>query len=213
MTGELTLNGNILRIGGLVEKIITAKNSGIQTLIIPKDNYHEYLLIPKEIKDNLHILYAHHYYQIFNYIFAPKIYGKEIKRVVGLILIRGDNIVSFTAERAPINKKTTNNITNKGIATGRGISLNNYVPMQNNMTPNMPTGVGINVATSKNLTPIVNPGFKSPNIPTNNKMPFMPMPMQINQNLGTSNNSQRGLSNQISTQLPFPPNSKPPTEQ
>ncbi|CDU85133.1 hypothetical protein YYC_02997 [Plasmodium yoelii 17X] len=138
---------------------------------------------------------------------------KEIKRVVGLILIRGDNIVSFTAERAPINKKTTNNITNKGIATGRGISLNNYVPMQNNMTPNMPTGVGINVATSKNLTPIVNPGFKSPNIPTNNKMPFMPMPMQINQNLGTSNNSQRGLSNQISTQLPFPPNSKPPTEQ
>lgn len=76
MTGELTLNGNILRIGGLVEKIITAKNSGIQTLIIPKDNYHEYLLIPKEIKDNLHILYAHHYYQIFNYIFAPKIYGK-----------------------------------------------------------------------------------------------------------------------------------------
>ncbi|SCM02737.1 ATP-dependent protease, putative [Plasmodium chabaudi chabaudi] len=73
MTGELTLNGHILRIGGLVEKIITAKNSGIQTLIIPKDNYHEYLLIPKEIKDGLHILYAHHYSQIFNYLFAPKI--------------------------------------------------------------------------------------------------------------------------------------------
>ncbi|CXI54596.1 ATP-dependent protease, putative [Plasmodium berghei] len=76
MTGELTLNGNILRIGGLVEKIITAKNSGIQTLIIPKDNYHEYLLIPKEIKNDIHILYAHHYYQIFNYIFTPKIYNK-----------------------------------------------------------------------------------------------------------------------------------------
>ncbi|CAD2107251.1 ATP-dependent protease, putative [Plasmodium vinckei] len=73
MTGELTLNGHILRIGGLVEKIITAKNSGIQTLIIPKDNYHEYLLIPKETKDGLHVLYAHHYSQIFNYIFAPKI--------------------------------------------------------------------------------------------------------------------------------------------
>ncbi|KEG03177.1 ATP-dependent protease, putative [Plasmodium vinckei vinckei] len=73
MTGELTLNGHILRVGGLVEKIITAKNSGIQTLIIPKDNYHEYLLIPKETKDGLHVLYAHHYFQIFNYIFAPKI--------------------------------------------------------------------------------------------------------------------------------------------
>ncbi|CXI54618.1 small nuclear ribonucleoprotein-associated protein B, putative [Plasmodium berghei] len=138
---------------------------------------------------------------------------KEIKRVVGLILIRGDNIVSFTAERAPINKKTMNNITNKGIATGRGIALNNYVPMQNNMTPNMPTGVGINVGTSKNLTPIVNPGFKSPNIPMNNKMPFMPMGMQINPNVGASNNAQMGLPNQIPTQLPFPPNSKPPTDQ
>ncbi|CAD2093617.1 small nuclear ribonucleoprotein-associated protein B, putative [Plasmodium vinckei brucechwatti] len=139
--------------------------------------------------------------------------SKEIKRVVGLILIRGDNIVSFTAERAPVNKKTTSNITNKGIATGRGISLNNYVPMQNNMVPNMPTGVGLNMGTSKNLTPTINPGFRPPNIPMNNKRPLMPMGMQMNPNLGSPNSAQRGLPPQIPTQLPFPPNAKPPTEQ
>ncbi|SBT72400.1 small nuclear ribonucleoprotein-associated protein B, putative [Plasmodium malariae] len=143
---------------------------------------------------------------------------KEIKRVVGLILIRGENVVSFTAERAPVNKKSMTNVVNKGIATGRGVPLNNYVPMQGNFNANltnpisnMPTGMVLNAGTTKNLTPAVNPNFRSPNMPLNNQRQMVPMNMQMNQPLGNTNNTQQRILPQIPTQLPFPPNMKPPT--
>ncbi|SOV82520.1 small nuclear ribonucleoprotein-associated protein B, putative [Plasmodium sp. gorilla clade G3] len=145
---------------------------------------------------------------------------KEIKRVVGLILIRGENIVSFTAEQAPINKKSMNNVINKGIATGRGIPLNNYVPMQNNFNNplgnpmgNMPTGMVLNTGTNKNLNPAINPNMRLPNMGINNHRPMMPsISMQINQNTPHNNSNQaRGLP-PGAPQLPFPPNMNPPAE-
>uniref|UniRef100_A0A8C9GL94 Lon protease homolog n=1 Tax=Piliocolobus tephrosceles TaxID=591936 RepID=A0A8C9GL94_9PRIM len=69
MTGEITLNGYISKIGGLVEKFIVAKNYGIRTLIIPKDNAQEYELMSNDIKQNIHVMYVYHYYQIFNLLF------------------------------------------------------------------------------------------------------------------------------------------------
>ncbi|CRH03988.1 ATP-dependent protease, putative [Plasmodium relictum] len=69
MTGEISLNGCILKIGGLIEKVIVAKNHGIRTLIIPRDNAHEYELLPNHIKENMNVLYVYHYYQIFNMLF------------------------------------------------------------------------------------------------------------------------------------------------
>lgn len=38
MTGELSLKGKVLKIGGLKEKIIAAKRSGVKTIVVPKDN-------------------------------------------------------------------------------------------------------------------------------------------------------------------------------
>ncbi|SBT72399.1 ATP-dependent protease, putative [Plasmodium malariae] len=69
MTGEINLNGSILKIGGLMEKIILAKNFGIRTLIIPTDNAQEFELLPQHIKENIRILYVYHYHQIFNLLF------------------------------------------------------------------------------------------------------------------------------------------------
>ncbi|CRH03989.1 small nuclear ribonucleoprotein-associated protein B, putative [Plasmodium relictum] len=144
---------------------------------------------------------------------------KEIKRVVGLILIRGENIVSFTAEQGPINKKSINTVINKGIATGRGVPLNNYVPMQNNFNANltnpisnMPTGITLNASTTKNLTPPVNPNFRTPNAPVNNSRPMIPLNIPMNQPMPNPNNMQQRLPHQVPPQLPFPPNIKPPTE-
>ncbi|SOV82522.1 ATP-dependent protease, putative [Plasmodium sp. gorilla clade G3] len=72
MTGEINLNGYVLKIGGLYEKLNVAKNFGIRTLIIPKENSIEYQLLPHHVKQNIRVLYVHHYSQIFNFIFNNK---------------------------------------------------------------------------------------------------------------------------------------------
>ena len=51
MTGEVTLRGNVLPIGGLKEKSLAAHRSGIETILIPKDNTKDLDDIPQEVKD------------------------------------------------------------------------------------------------------------------------------------------------------------------
>lgn len=69
MTGEITLNGNILGIGGLREKSIAAYNSGIKKIFIPKENESDILEIPKEVLDSLEIVFVSNYSEIFNNLF------------------------------------------------------------------------------------------------------------------------------------------------
>ena len=56
MTGEITLRGQILKIGGLKEKLLAAKRGGIKNVIIPKDNQPDLQEIPDQIKDSLNII-------------------------------------------------------------------------------------------------------------------------------------------------------------
>ena len=53
MTGEITLRGEVLRIGGLKEKLLAAHRGGIQTVIIPADNERDLKEIPVNIKEDL----------------------------------------------------------------------------------------------------------------------------------------------------------------
>ncbi len=55
MTGEITLRGEVLPIGGLKEKLLAAHRGGIKTVIIPKDNERDLVEMPKNIKQNLDI--------------------------------------------------------------------------------------------------------------------------------------------------------------
>ena len=57
MTGEVTLRGNALPIGGLREKSLAALRSGIKTIIVPSDNKKDVEELPQEVKDNLKIIY------------------------------------------------------------------------------------------------------------------------------------------------------------
>ena len=57
MTGEVTLRGNALPIGGLREKSLAALRSGIKTIIVPADNKKDVEELPQEVKDNLKIVY------------------------------------------------------------------------------------------------------------------------------------------------------------
>jgi ATP-dependent Lon protease len=55
MTGEITLRGEVLPIGGLKEKLLAARRGGIKTVIIPKENERDLAEIPDNIMDNLDI--------------------------------------------------------------------------------------------------------------------------------------------------------------
>lgn len=58
MTGEITLRGRVLAIGGLKEKTLAAKTAGIKTVIVPVDNKKDMDEIEAEIKEGLQIVYA-----------------------------------------------------------------------------------------------------------------------------------------------------------
>jgi ATP-dependent Lon protease len=55
MTGEITLRGEVLPIGGLKEKLLAALRGGIETVLIPSENERELIEIPRNIKQNLDI--------------------------------------------------------------------------------------------------------------------------------------------------------------
>ena len=55
MTGEMTLRGRVLPIGGLKEKLLAALRSGIKTVLVPAENDRELSEVPDNIKDKLDI--------------------------------------------------------------------------------------------------------------------------------------------------------------
>jgi ATP-dependent Lon protease len=60
MTGEITLRGRVLPIGGLKEKMIAAHRGGIDTILIPKENAKDLVEIPANIKRDLKIIQVEH---------------------------------------------------------------------------------------------------------------------------------------------------------
>lgn len=70
MTGELTLTGKVLRIGGLREKAVAAKRSGASIIIFPKDNLSDWEELPDNVKEGLEPLAADWYDDVFQKIFS-----------------------------------------------------------------------------------------------------------------------------------------------
>ncbi len=69
MTGEITLRGNVLEIGGLKEKSIAAHRAGLKTIFIPTDNKKSLVDIPKEVKKDIKYIPVSHYFEIYKRIF------------------------------------------------------------------------------------------------------------------------------------------------
>ncbi len=69
MTGEITLKGDVLKVGGLKEKIIGAYNNGVKKIFVPYTNSCDLDEIPKIVKDEIEIILVKNYKEIFNEIF------------------------------------------------------------------------------------------------------------------------------------------------
>ncbi|MBQ7141192.1 MAG: endopeptidase La [Bacilli bacterium] len=79
MTGEITLRGKILPIGGLKEKVIGANRSGVKTVILPYENEKDIINIPKEINDKMKYIFVRNYNEVYNYLYNRREYDKEKK--------------------------------------------------------------------------------------------------------------------------------------
>jgi ATP-dependent Lon protease len=56
MTGEITLRGEVLSIGGLTEKLLAAQRSGVSTVLIPKENMKDLEEIPAKVKEGIRLI-------------------------------------------------------------------------------------------------------------------------------------------------------------
>jgi ATP-dependent Lon protease len=70
MTGELTLTGKVLPIGGVKEKFIAGKRSGLKVLIFPKDNQRDYDELPAYIKKGVKVHFVDTYNEVFRVAFS-----------------------------------------------------------------------------------------------------------------------------------------------
>jgi ATP-dependent Lon protease len=72
MTGEITLRGDVLPIGGLSEKLLAATRYGIKTVLIPNENLKDLEEVPEEIKKNLKIVPLKKIDEALAYVFGKK---------------------------------------------------------------------------------------------------------------------------------------------
>ena len=77
MTGEITLRGRILPIGGIKEKILAAKRAGIKKIILPKLNEKDLEEVPHNVKRGLELIFAEEMDEILD-----KFLAKRLKRKI-----------------------------------------------------------------------------------------------------------------------------------
>ena len=73
MTGELTLTGRILPIGGVKEKVVAARRSGLKILIFPQGNQRDYDELPGYIKKGVKVYFVDHYDEVFKLAFPTRL--------------------------------------------------------------------------------------------------------------------------------------------
>ncbi|MCC5814933.1 MAG: endopeptidase La [Leptospira sp.] len=72
MTGEITLTGEVLAIGGLREKIVAAKRAGIKNIILPSDNKGQWDEVPDYVKKGVKFYLVSHYREVADLVFGNK---------------------------------------------------------------------------------------------------------------------------------------------
>jgi ATP-dependent Lon protease len=79
MTGEITLRGRVLPIGGLREKVLAAHRAGIKTVIIPERNGKDLVDVPKQVQKDLKIVPVGHMDQVLEIALSKEVVGEPPK--------------------------------------------------------------------------------------------------------------------------------------
>ncbi|XP_061834420.1 lon protease homolog, mitochondrial [Nerophis lumbriciformis] len=72
MTGEVSLTGKILPVGGIKEKTIAARRAGVTCIVLPAENRKDFSDLPDYISEGLEVHFVDHYSQIFPVVFPPE---------------------------------------------------------------------------------------------------------------------------------------------
>ena len=72
LTGEITLQGDILEIGGVKEKVLGAYREGVRTIYLPLKNKEDVKDIPKEIRDKINFIYVSNYRELYKMLFVKE---------------------------------------------------------------------------------------------------------------------------------------------
>ena len=73
MTGEITLRGNVLPVGGVKEKLLAARRAKIKTVILPRPNERDLEDLPQEVRDDLTFIFVENVRQVFDVALRPSI--------------------------------------------------------------------------------------------------------------------------------------------
>ncbi len=72
MTGEITLTGNVLPVGGIKEKVVAAKRAGARTLVMCSKNRRDVDELQPHIREGLTFFFVDHYKEVFNFVFKKR---------------------------------------------------------------------------------------------------------------------------------------------
>ena len=84
LTGEVTLRGKILPIGGINEKAVAALRAGVKTLLLPKGNEKNIKELPEEVRKNMKIIVVETMEDVLSHALSKKLdWGVEHRRQLG----------------------------------------------------------------------------------------------------------------------------------
>lgn len=66
MTGEITLRGNVLPVGGVREKVLAAHRAGLKKIVLPEKNQKDLVEVPKKVREDINLMYVTHMDEVIN---------------------------------------------------------------------------------------------------------------------------------------------------
>ena len=72
MTGEISLRGRVLRVGGIKEKVLAAVRFGLKHVVLPEQNKSDWLEVPAEARQKIKVHFVSHISQVVKLALEPK---------------------------------------------------------------------------------------------------------------------------------------------